>query len=120
MRFEAENTPERLDAERERILRHYEARARELQPARKRWLRGVHPKLRRIYRDVHGPLIQAMMRDGSVDGEPYEDVNFFEDLARGFNLVGELSQCHVGAAPLKKTYVPVTVEELRAARRNNN
>ncbi len=90
LRYETETDAAEVDRMRSRVLESNAKLAEELLPEEVR-LQSVPAPLRKMMRNVHGPLIERLCRDMN-----FEDVTFLERLTSGFPVVGMIDCTQVG------------------------
>ena len=95
--FELETDSDEVDAWREKALERYAALAAQLEPDRRRWLKGVPKDFRNMMRNVHGPLINI-----ATEEMTFEDTTFNGRRQKGFPVVGPMEDSVVGMVPNTK------------------
>ena len=115
--FEVNSTATEVDDWRSDRAVHYSVLAAELEEERVVWLHTrVHPDLRVLLRNFHGPLFRQMLLDAQI-----EDTGIMECIEQGFQLLGRLPPSFVGTMQAKHMMEEVVeLDTLRAMRKTFN
>lgn len=115
IQYEADNEEVVINAYRQYLMDHYSKRAKELAQARKKWHRKLPNQMKRVMRNIHQPLIAEICADMK-----HVDKEFPNHVTSGFNIIGHMPRCGSGTQPLERPHIPLSEEELRAVRYDNN
>ena len=104
---------EQIDGFRSEVITNYTVVAAELEDERVWWLHNkVHPTLRMMLRDFHGPLFFKMLDDMG-----YEDTDLKKCMEESFPCIGKLGPSFVNTSPVKVNGQELlSEEELRELR----
>ncbi len=91
LKFETETPAAEVDRMRAEMLDHYAKLATDLLPEKAAWLDSVPSPLKKMMRNVHGPLMARICQDMG-----FEDETFLERLRLGFPVAGMMDHTQVG------------------------